>query len=224
MLWCRQIEKTYSNTSTLEKSRTNAARWKIWNYDPLTSAGCYRILKVRVQRQCTMRLSHCKNGNLRVHLKTHSKEKSNKCNQCSFTTSMAQYLKKHSKIHIHSEDKSNRCNQCSYSTSEAGYLRKHLKTHDGKKSNKCNLCDFASSWAGNLKMHMKRHSGKNLNKCNQCNFSSHVVGDLRKHLKRRHWQRKAKQMQPILSRQFKDTFENTDKNDWPMQNGQTRKS
>ena len=34
--------------------------------------------------------------------------------------------------------KSNKCNQCDYSSSQTGHLRTHLKTHSGEKSNKCN--------------------------------------------------------------------------------------
>ena len=75
-------------------------------------------------------------GNLKSHLKTHSGEKSNKCNQCDFASS------------------------------EAGNLRTHLKTHSGEKSNKCDQCDFASSRACHLRTHLKTHSGQNMNDYN----------------------------------------------------------
>ena len=42
--------------------------------------------------------------------------------------------------------KSNKCNQCGYTSSQAGNLRQHLKMHSGEKSNKCNQCDYASSY------------------------------------------------------------------------------
>ena len=67
---------------------------------------------------------------------------------------------------MHSGEKTNKCNQCDYASSEAGNLRKHLKTHSGEKSNKCNQCDFASSQATPLKTHLKTHSGEKTNKCN----------------------------------------------------------
>ena len=96
-------------------------------------------------------------GSLRAHLKTHSGEKSNKCNQCDFASSQAVNLRRHLKTH--SGEKSNKCNQCDYASAHAFNLRTHLKTHSGEKSNKCNQCDYASSQTGNLRRHMKSHSG-----------------------------------------------------------------
>ena len=60
--------------------------------------------------------------------------------------------------------KSNKCNQCDYTSSQAGNLRTHLKMHSGEKTNKCNQCYFVSSRAGNLKTHLKTHSGEKSNK------------------------------------------------------------
>ena len=54
--------------------------------------------------------------------------------------------------------KSKQCNQCDYTSSHAEHLRKHFKTHSGEKINKCNQCDFASSQAGHLTRHLKTHN------------------------------------------------------------------
>jgi len=86
-------------------------------------------------------------------------------------------------LKTHSGEKSNKCNQCDYASSEAGDLRRHLKTHSGEKLNKCNQCDYASSREGNLKTHLKTHSGEKLNKCNQCDYASSRADVLRTHLK-----------------------------------------
>ena len=64
----------------------------------------------------------------------------------------------------HSGEKSNKCNQCNFASSYASGLMRHLKTHTGEKSNKCNLCDYASSQAGHLRIHLKTHSGEKPNK------------------------------------------------------------
>ena len=57
-------------------------------------------------------------------------------------------------------EKSNKCNQCDYSSSQAGNLRAHLRTHSGEKSNKCNQCNYTSFRAGDLRTHLKTHSGE----------------------------------------------------------------
>ena len=84
----------------------------------------------------------------------------------------------------HSGEKSNKCNQCDYASSRAGHLRTHLKTHSGEKSNKCNQCDYASTRAGHLRTHLKTHSGEKPNKCNQCDYASSHASHLRIHLDR----------------------------------------
>ena len=55
-------------------------------------------------------------------------------NQCAYA-SYAGNLGKHLKIH--SGEKSNKCNQRHYASSDEGNLRRHLRTHSGEKSNKC---------------------------------------------------------------------------------------
>ena len=41
------------------------------------------------------------------------------------------------------DKRSNKCNQCEYSSSHAGQFKTHLKSHSGEKSNKCNQCNYA---------------------------------------------------------------------------------
>ena len=75
--------------------------------------------------------------------------------------------------------RSNKCNQCHYTSSQAGHLRIHLKTHSGEKPNKCNQCDFASYHAGNLRTHLKTHSEKvkQMQAMQLCIFSYRHVED-----------------------------------------------
>ena len=79
-------------------------------------------------------------------------------------------------LKTHSGEKSYKCNQCDFASIEAHNLRNHLKAHSGEKSNKCNQCEFASSQAGNLKTHLKTHSEKSnkcnmLTKCGQISIT-----------------------------------------------------
>ena len=85
-------------------------------------------------------------------------------------------------LKTHSGEKSNKCNQCNYASSGMGHLRRHLKVHNGKKSNKCNQCNFATAYITSLRTHMKKHSGEKSNKCNQCDFASSNARTLWDHL------------------------------------------
>ena len=116
--------------------------------------------------------------NLRAHLKTHSREKANKCKQCDYASYSAQNLKRHTLRHS-----GEKFNKFEFASARADVLRTHLKTHSGEKPNKCDQCDYASSQASNLRTHLKIHSGENSNKCNQCDYASSRTGNLRTHLK-----------------------------------------
>ena len=55
------------------------------------------------------------------------------CNQCEYTSSRAGNLRLH--LETHSGERSNKCNQCDFASSWASSLRVHLKIHSGEKSN-----------------------------------------------------------------------------------------
>ena len=54
-------------------------------------------------------------------------------------------------------EKSNKCNQCEYASSVNSRLKSHLKIQSGEKPNKCNQCDYSSTNAGHLRVHLKTH-------------------------------------------------------------------
>ena len=71
--------------------------------------------------------------------------------------------------------RSNKCNQCDFSSSWVGNLRTYLKTHSGEGPNKCNQCEYISSDAGHLSTHLKIHSGEKSNKCSQWDYAMHPL-------------------------------------------------
>ena len=52
---------------------------------------------IKSKRKCGFTFSHV--GHLSEHLKTHSGEKSSKCNQCDYASSQARNLRTHLKTH-----------------------------------------------------------------------------------------------------------------------------
>merc|ERR1712243_196504 len=83
-------------------------------------------------------------------------------------------------LKTHSGEKSNKCNQCDYASSQAGHLETHLEMHSGEKSNKRSQCDFSCSQAFNLRRYLKTHSGEKpklpkIDKCCQLLLSRDII-------------------------------------------------
>ena len=57
--------------------------------------------------------------------------------RCEFSSSQTDDLRRHLKVH--SGEKSNKCNQCDYASSRAGHLRRHLKVHSGENATNVSL-------------------------------------------------------------------------------------
>ena len=65
------------------------------------------------------------------------------CNQCEYQSHFNRNLK------THTREKPNKCKECKFSSSRADDLKSHVKIHNGEKVNKCNQCNFASNYESN---------------------------------------------------------------------------
>ena len=170
-IWKNTSRKSQTNATSVSLAALIQVLWGlIWNYTVeesqtnATSAQCvhWTVFFLSTESGGT----HCPTSRLSyhwTHLKIHTGEKSNKCNQCEFGCYDPSSLRSHMKLH--SGEESNKCNQCNYVSSQAVHLRTHLTTHIGEKSNKCKQCDFVSSQAGHLMRHLATHTGEKTQKC-----------------------------------------------------------
>ena len=60
------------------------------------------------------------------------------------------------------------CTQCSYSSTTADNLKTHLRIHSGEKPFSCTQCEFSCTRVSYLKKHMLEHSGEKPFRCDQC--------------------------------------------------------
>ena len=137
-IWKRTVEKSQTNATNVTMLPLRQAIWRhIWRHTAeksqtdVTSVTIHLSMKAlwRYIWKCiveksqtnatsvTMQYASSYGHVLRRHLKTHSEEKSNKCNQCDFVSSrsdsLAVYLK------MHSREKPNNCKQYFYASSYA---------------------------------------------------------------------------------------------------------
>ncbi|XP_073966165.1 uncharacterized protein [Choristoneura fumiferana] len=122
-------------------------------------------------------------SSLNYHKKTHTKEKSFKCNYCEFSCTQKESLTRH--IRTHTGQKLYTCNVSSSSFSDKSNLADHEKTHTKERPHKCNLCNYACIQKHNLTRHIRMHTGEKPYNCNHCTYStadkSHLTTHIRKH-------------------------------------------
>merc|ERR1711954_601331 len=81
----------------------------------------------------------------------------------------------------HSGGKPYVCDQCKYSSKMAQNLKAHKLTHSGEKPCDCDRCKYSSKTAQNLKTHKLTHSGEKPYACDYYKYSSTLAQALKRH-------------------------------------------
>ena len=151
-LKCTECEYMFFHAHQLEKHKTfhDTKRIKQCNTLMFTSS-------TAINREYT--ISHTEQNMFALPtarpLTEGSGEKPYKCNQCDYSPSRAEYLRKHMKVH--SEARPYKCNQCDSAFKRTAHLTRHMKVHSGEKTYKfeCDLCDDQASQLTLFKSHIR---------------------------------------------------------------------
>ena len=84
----------------------------------------------------------------------------------------------------HSGEKPFRCDQCTYSWTSAQILKRHLLNHTGEKPFTCKQCSYSCKHSNGFKYHMLSHTDKKPFACKQCNYSCKLSNQLKNHIRK----------------------------------------
>ena len=124
------------------------------------------------------------NGELKIHIRTHTGDKPYKCQHCGRAFSQNGSLQNH--IRTHTGDKPYKCQHCGKAFSQNGSLQSHIRTHTGDKPYKCQHCGKAFSRNGILQIHIRTHTGDKPYKCQHCGKAFSQSGGLQSHIRNQH--------------------------------------
>ncbi|XP_072564577.1 uncharacterized protein [Paramormyrops kingsleyae] len=119
-------------------------------------------------------------SSLKIHKKTHSREKIHSCNECGKTFANRTHLARHKETHL--TEKTYICDQCGKGFTTRFYLKKHQRVHSGEKPHICSECGQRFTVAYSLKVHMRFHSGEKPYQCAECDMRFYTRATFKKHL------------------------------------------
>ena len=178
---CTVCDVEFSCSEQLTDHKRTHTKQKLKNTDiPLECIQCNKIFanscKLRkhmyTHTVASLFCIHCGKAfkhmtKLRRHEILHSDVKPFKCPDCEKCFHSAEYLKRHSAIHLAGE-KQFACNMCNKHFAVKYKLTKHMKNHTVERRHACKLCDKIFINPSHLRMHMNIHTGQRLHQCEEC--------------------------------------------------------
>ena len=127
--------------------------------------------------QCTICGKSCVRIGLAAHMKSHN-------NVCRICRVKCGDLKEHMKIHSRSE--SYMCDQCTFKTHTKKLLQIHMNRLHSTKLFECVLCEFQTNHSVNLKNHVNKVHENIKYSCDICGHQIANISNLYQHKRRKH--------------------------------------
>ncbi|CAL6298109.1 unnamed protein product [Bathycoccus prasinos] len=106
------------------------------------------------------------------------------CGVCEKRFSQSGDLKRH--VRIHTKEKPYECDVCEKRFSQSSNLQTHVRIHTKEKPYECDMCDKAFRTSGDLKVHMRIHTNERPYECDVCDKAFRTSGHLKRHVRTQH--------------------------------------